>query len=100
MLAGMYLADNTMGSVWHHSMLMESRSQTIYGLSSKTGDHEYHLDWQSKGPSILGLLGGLDHHIAQRLKMEGKWQDFMASISPQPVTGMRSFSHPILVELN
>jgi hypothetical protein len=57
----MYITDKQMASVWHHNMLMESRSQTIYGLASKNHDGEYSLDWETKGPAILGLVGGLDH---------------------------------------
>ncbi len=60
-LAGIYLADNGMASVWHHNMLMVSRSQTIYGLATKSHDGEYSLDWETKGPAILGIVGGLDH---------------------------------------
>jgi hypothetical protein len=50
-----------MASVWHHNMLMESRSQTIYGLSTNRHNGEYSLDWETKGPAILGIVGGLDH---------------------------------------
>ena len=60
-LVGIYLTDKEMASVWHHNMLMESRSQTIYGLASKGHDGEYTLDWETKGPAILGIVGGLDH---------------------------------------
>jgi hypothetical protein len=60
----MYITDKQMASVWHHNMLMESRSQTIYGLASKSQDGEYSLDWETKGPAILGLVGGLDHLVA------------------------------------
>jgi hypothetical protein len=51
---------------------MESRSQTIYGLVSKNYDGEYFLDWETKGPAILGLVGGLEHLVASRLSREGK----------------------------
>ncbi len=63
-LAGLYLADKAMASVWHHSLLMESRSQTIYGFASKKDTEEYSLDWESKGSTILGLVGGIDHFVA------------------------------------
>jgi hypothetical protein len=60
-IAGLCITDKQMASVWHHNMLMESRSQTIYGLASKSHDGEYSLDWETKGPAILCLVGGLDH---------------------------------------
>jgi hypothetical protein len=50
MLAGMYLADKAMASVWHHSLLMESCSQTIYGFASRKDNDDYILNWESKGP--------------------------------------------------
>jgi hypothetical protein len=76
-LAGLYLADKPTASVWHHNMLMESRSQTIYGLATKGHDGEYSLDWETKGPAILGIVGGLDHEISSRLSKEGKLSNFM-----------------------
>ena len=50
MLAGMYLADKAMASLWHHSLFMESRSQTIYGFASRKDNDDYILNWESKGP--------------------------------------------------
>jgi hypothetical protein len=60
----MYLADSPLASAWHHNYLMGPRTQTIYGLASKNSDYEYYLDWESKGTSILGLIGGMDHYVA------------------------------------
>jgi len=60
----MYLADSSIASAWHHNYLMGARTQTIYGLASKNSDYEYYLDWESKGTSILGLIGGMDHYVA------------------------------------
>ncbi len=54
------MADETIASMWNHNILMGSRTQTIYGAASKFGDNEYYLDWETKGPAILGLIGGLD----------------------------------------
>jgi hypothetical protein len=59
-LAGLYLADEAIATMWHHNILMGSRAQTIYGAASKVGENEYYLDWETKGPAILGLIGGLD----------------------------------------
>jgi hypothetical protein len=33
-LAGLYLADPTMASLWHHNILMSPRTQTIYGIAT------------------------------------------------------------------
>jgi len=43
---------------------MGARTQTIYGLASKNSDYEYYLDWESKGTSIIGLIGRMDHYVA------------------------------------
>lgn len=53
-------------------MLMKSRTQSIYGYVSKTSDNEFSLDWETKGPAILGMLGGLENYVAARLLKEDK----------------------------
>jgi hypothetical protein len=40
-LAGLYLVDGTIASLWHHNMLMGPRTQTIYGKATKIGENEY-----------------------------------------------------------
>ena len=60
----MYLADETMAAVYHHNMLMGPRTQTLYGLATQSEDGEYSLNWETKGPTIMGILGRLDHIVS------------------------------------
>ena len=52
-------ADIPVATAWRHFHLMRARTQTIYGIASKYEDENYNLDWLTKGPLILGLIGGL-----------------------------------------
>jgi len=68
---GIYLAaDISVATAWRHYQQMGARTQTIYGIASKY--EYYNLDWLTKGPLILGLIGGLDQYVAQRMDKEGK----------------------------
>ena len=72
-LDGIYLAaDISVATAWHHNHLRGARTQTIYGIASKDDTGNYNLDWETKGPLILGLIGGLDQKVVQRMDKEGK----------------------------
>ena len=73
----MYLANESMASVWHHNLLMGPRTQTLYGLATHNDNGEYSLDWETKGAAIMGIVGRVDHIVSQRLRKEDKYVTFM-----------------------
>lgn len=67
---------------------------------TKTSDNEFSLDWETKGPAILGMLGGLENYVAARLSKEEKLDKFMSTIKPKSVVGTLNFMYPFTVTLN
>ena len=67
---------------------------------TKTLENEFFLDWETKAPAIIGMLGGLENYVAARLSKEEKLDQFMSTIKPKSVVGTRNFMHPFTVSLN
>ena len=87
LVTGLYLSNATVASAWHHHILSEARSQTLYGHATK--EHhigEHYLDWESKTP-VLAMIDGLADIVAERMEKDGTLKTFLAKIRASSFVG-------------
>eukprot|EP01133_Synstelium_polycarpum_P015943 gene15943-18953_t len=74
------LVDHTAGLVWYHNMLQGPAMQGPYG-STEAGAMDgtqiaAKLSWDTKGTTVVGLLGGTGLIVKDALIRDGKWARF------------------------
>jgi len=88
--------DEATASAWLHNSIMLPATQTMYGIADQNAQDIPTLSWETKGPLVLSMLGGIQDIVRDQLKSMDLYNEFI-SILPSnndSETEMKAFEIP------